>query len=149
MEGKLQRFFRRPFADQRLAVAALFLCLLTAVALRTFGFRRWVRILEGFPAGRRCPGASSENDLRVAETHASIVNMVVANIPGQAVDCLPRSLTLWWLLRRVGVATDLRIGVRKSDPGIKAHAWVVCQGVALGERGHGAYTPFDESVLAA
>ena len=149
MGGKLNRFCRLPFADQKLAIGALFLCLLSAGAIRTVGFRRWVRVLERLPSVRRRPGASADDNLRLAEAYASVVDMVVANIPGRMVDCLPRSLTLWCLLRRVGIKTDLRIGVRKSDPGIKAHAWVVYEGLAVGERDHDAFAPFADSVVAA
>jgi hypothetical protein len=48
--------------------------------------------------------------------------------------CLHRSLTLWWLLRRQGVASELRIGVRKEQGRFEAHAWVERAGVALNDR---------------
>lgn len=47
--------------------------------------------------------------------------------------CLHRSLTLWWLLGRQGIASELRIGVRKEQGRFEAHAWVEYQGMALND----------------
>ena len=60
--------------------------------------------------------------------------------------CLERSLVLWWLLARRGVASRLRIGVRKSGEKFEAHAWVERDGVAIGEpeEAHLHYAPFAE-----
>jgi len=60
-------------------------------------------------------------------------------------NCLERSLTLWWLLGRHGIETELRIGARTVLGQFEAHAWVERDGIALndskdvGER----YSPFD------
>jgi hypothetical protein len=40
------------------------------------------------------------------------------------VTCLPRSLCLWFFLRRNRILAELRIGVRRGDQGLAAHAWV-------------------------
>ena len=60
--------------------------------------------------------------------------------------CLERSLALWWLLARHGVATQLRIGVRKTCEQFEAHAWVEHGGVAIGEPDttHLHYAAFDK-----
>jgi len=50
-----------------------------------------------------------------------------------AATCLERSLALWWLLARRGVASQLRIGVRKTGEKFEAHAWVEHGGAAIGE----------------
>ena len=47
--------------------------------------------------------------------------------------CLERSLVLWRLLARLGIASQLRIGVRKTGDKFEAHAWVEHEGVAIGE----------------
>lgn len=64
-------------------------------------------------------------------------------------NCLPRSLVLVRLLRRRGLAAELRIGVAKPGETLAAHAWVEHGGVALAETdaARGAYAPFDEAVL--
>jgi hypothetical protein len=38
--------------------------------------------------------------------------------------CLQRSLVLLWLLKRRGVGGQLRIGVRRNDDSLVAHAWI-------------------------
>lgn len=58
------------------------------------------------------------------------------NLLPRPFSCLVRSCTLWWLLRRQGILTDLRIGVRTHQGQLQAHAWV--------EYGH---TPLHESPL--
>ncbi len=49
-------------------------------------------------------------------------------------NCLSRSLTLWWLLRRQGIESRLRIGVRKEADVLEAHAWIECLGQVLNDR---------------
>jgi len=65
-------------------------------------------------------------------------------------SCLEESLTLWWLLARQGIASDLRIGVRKEQGSFEAHAWVERDGVALNEpeARHTHYAAFDSEFPA-
>ena len=60
-------------------------------------------------------------------------------------SCLDESLVLWYLLRSQGVATSLRIGVRKENEEFAAHAWVEHEGVALNQKEeiHRHYVAFD------
>jgi hypothetical protein len=65
-------------------------------------------------------------------------------------NCLPRSLTKWWLLRRQGIPCDLRIGVRSGageDPRdrMQAHAWVEIPDVAASDAQD--YTAFDRPIM--
>src|SRR5262249_8960455 len=48
-------------------------------------------------------------------------------------SCLEESLTLWWLLAKQGISSNLRIGVRKEAHAFEAHAWVEGGGMALNE----------------
>lgn len=47
--------------------------------------------------------------------------------------CLRRSLALQRMLAKEGIATDLKIGVRKDGRQISAHAWLEYEGKTLGE----------------
>lgn len=49
--------------------------------------------------------------------------------------CLPRALCLRWLLGRHGIAAELRIGVRRGEDRLDAHAWVERDGRPVGEAG--------------
>jgi hypothetical protein len=61
--------------------------------------------------------------------------------------CLEQSLALWWLLGQQGIPSSVRIGTRKSEEKLEAHAWVECNGVALkeAEEPHEHYAAFDEA----
>lgn len=62
--------------------------------------------------------------------------------------CLEESLTLWYLLRKQGVAACLRIGVRKEKEKFEAHAWVEFGGEALNqdEAAHRHYAAFEQDL---
>lgn len=48
--------------------------------------------------------------------------------------CLHRALALNYCLRRVGIPSSLRIGVRKEGAALRAHAWVELDGQLVHER---------------
>jgi hypothetical protein len=52
---------------------------------------------------------------------------------------------LWWLLRRRGIATELRIGARKEFERFEAHAWVEVDAEVLNDASaeHQHFVPFD------
>lgn len=47
--------------------------------------------------------------------------------------CLPRSLTLRWMLAQRGIDSRLRIGVRRVQADILAHAWIELADQPVGE----------------
>jgi len=65
-------------------------------------------------------------------------------------SCLAKSLTLWWLLGRQGITSRLRIGIRKENGKLEAHAWVEREGIALNEpeEQHHHYAAFDASLAS-
>jgi hypothetical protein len=143
------RLWARPRAEKWLVLEALVLCLLSAVALRLLGFKRWKWILRGSSRGAKFAERSfSGGDVTMAEATYAIVDMVARNMPRGWVTCLPRSLTLWWLLRQRGIASQLRIGVRKDGERVVAHAWVVCHDMVVGENEHKQFEPFESATLA-
>ena len=62
-----------------------------------------------------------------------LVNIAARHTLGSRI-CLTRSLLLGWLLRRRGVKSQLRIGVRFTQGALDAHAWVECEGVPVNDR---------------
>ncbi len=107
-------------------------CILPGVTLgvRLGGYRRTRRLLARLaPAHRE---AGEEDAARIASDLAWAVAAAAHHAP-YATACLPRSLTLWWLLRRQGVAGELRIGVARVDRELRAHAWVERDGVVLND----------------
>jgi hypothetical protein len=56
--------------------------------------------------------------------------------------CLTQALVLHILLRREGLQSTIRIGVRKDAGHFEAHAWVESQDrIVIGDRGSEQYTP--------
>lgn len=64
--------------------------------------------------------------------------------------CLEQSIVLWWLLLRKRLPAELRIGVRQSDAGLEAHAWVEVQGNIVNDSEDvlTEYVPFREDIGA-
>ncbi|HKW76708.1 MAG TPA: lasso peptide biosynthesis B2 protein [Terriglobales bacterium] len=65
-------------------------------------------------------------------------------------SCLVKSLTLWWLLGRRGITSQLRVGIRKEGGKLEAHAWVEREGMALNEpeERHHHYAAFDKALAS-
>lgn len=63
---------------------------------------------------------------------ARMVNAAARYAPMPA-TCLPKSIVLQQLLRREGIETALRIGVRKSDGALDGHAWLEYRGVPVAD----------------
>jgi len=120
-------------ADRRLVLEAAVLIALAWTGLRLLGFATLRRTLDRV--------AGSRGSARSGQTHAALVGRVgwavtaiAARFP--AATCLVQALAADTILRRRGIACELRIGVRPGDNGarpIEAHAWVDCGGaVAVG-----------------
>ncbi len=132
----LSRFVRLPPRRRWAVVRAAVWLLAVDLALRTAGFaavRRWLRRLSRSrkAAAGDLSGTSSEAE-RV-QTQAWAVAAAAAHHL-YPMRCLPRSLVLQTLLAREGIRSELRIGVRREDGGLEAHAWVEHQGRPLAER---------------
>ena len=57
-------------------------------------------------------------------------------------SCMPRAFALARILASRGIPHELLVGVRRSDSGIAAHAWVCCEsGVLIGGTGADQYYP--------
>lgn len=86
--------------------------------------------------------------------NAHITNVMVqaaARHGAYRATCLPQSLTLWWLLRRQGIKSDLRFGARKEAGRMEAHAWVELDGIPLNETldVDQRFQPFERAVIPA
>jgi len=142
------RFWSRPRVEKWLAMQSLIVCLLSVIALRLIGFGRWKRILWVSSGGTKLADKElSREDIKIAEATYAVVDMVARNISGRLITCLPRSLTLWWILRRYGVKAELRLGVRNAGERFAAHAWVVCHGTVIGEAEHDQFVSFESEAL--
>ncbi len=116
---------RRSLADLGAFARAWGLLLAVDLALRAVSFARLERRLAPAPAG----GTPDE------ETIGRLVWSVAAAARHHLypMRCVPRALTLRWLLGRHGLPTVLKIGVLRRDGALTAHAWVERDGRAIGE----------------
>lgn len=109
--------------ERRLLLVCLVATPLVSAGLATFGFRRVHAAIA-----RRTPlHSASFSTAQAAEERARSVARVVAIAAGRGpirATCLRRSLLLWWLLRRDGIATVVRVGVNRESGTLNAHAWV-------------------------
>jgi Transglutaminase-like superfamily len=139
MWARLRRFRALPRPAQGLFLRALFLLPLITLLLRLRGFRAAQRALHGWLGSPAVAGTPGD----LAATASRMVRAAARNSVFPS-TCLERSLALWWLLARRGVAAQLRIGVRKSGEKFEAHAWVEREGQAIDEPegAHLHYAPF-------
>jgi hypothetical protein len=104
---------------------ASFWLLAADLGLRLFGLPRTRALL----ASRRTAGPAAplcESEI------VRLVDRAARRQPGRA-TCLRRTLVLQRLLAQEGIATEMRIGVRKENGGLAAHAWLERHGRPLGE----------------
>jgi len=120
---------------------------LTWIVLRSFGFRRWQKLLSRLTPAAPNSFEVSESLLDRCRAIARIEQSVARRLPFQS-NCLDQSLVLWWMLRRRGVAAEMHIGGRKEAAHFKAHAWVETDGYTFPEMngGHPPFTPFDRPI---
>lgn len=123
---------------------AMFLLPLFWASLRVLGLSRLQRWAGGTPA------YGDARPMRVpAASIGALVNVAGNQLPFPS-TCLSRSLLLVWLLRRRGVMSVLRIGVRTVAGGIESHAWVERDGVPVNDTApaFGLHAVFDLSLSA-
>jgi hypothetical protein len=143
MWERLRRFNALGRPAQILFVRGALLLPLVSLSLKLRGFRATQSSLERLLGSIPSP----QDSLRQNERAALTIRMVQAAVRhgiGKP-SCLEESLVLWWLLARQGLATELRIGIRKDQGKFEAHAWVERDGAALNQPDgqHHHYAAFD------
>ena len=145
MIDRWHRFWRLSGFERGLVIEATGALLATSLGLRLAGFRRWKSVLAWLS-----PSANAIVPLQGAPEKESA--QIIARMEAAAArnlffstNCLEQSLVLWWLLRRLGIAAELRIGARKELDRFEAHAWVEVDSAALNDANaeHRHFVPFD------
>jgi hypothetical protein len=143
MWEKLRRFSALERPAQKLFLRALAMLPLVSLSLKLRGFQATQAALQK-ALSRLLPERNPGDESQRAALAAHMVN--AADRHGLIhPSCLAKSLTLWWLLARQGIASHLRIGIRKEVETFEAHAWVEREGTALNEpeEHHHHYAAFD------
>jgi hypothetical protein len=148
MLKSLQRFSALERTAQALFLRALVMLALVGLSLKFRGFDATQSTLRKKASGAKQRPASDSPDKQIALT-ARMVN--AADRHGLVhPSCLVKSLTLWWLLGRQGITSELRVGVRKEGENFEAHAWVEREGTAVNEpeERHHHYAAFDAALAS-
>ena len=142
MWERLRRFKSLPAPARGLFVRAAVLLPWVALRLKLQGFRATNNSLQNSDEKFTAPddGQGAE---RVRLT-AWMVRAAARHGMGSP-SCLEESLVLVHLLRKQGIESQLRIGVKKNIAKFEAHAWVECGGIALNESDalHDHYARFE------
>ncbi len=147
MWKRIRQFSALERPARELFLRAAVLLPLISISLRWWGFRKTKASLQYFlsvPYGSQNPDAQTR-----ARLTAQMVRAAAQHGIGDPA-CLEVSLALWWLLARQGIASDLRVGIRKGGENFEAHAWVECGGTSLNEpeMDHHHYAAFDEALAS-
>ncbi len=140
----LRRYLRLTSFERRIVVQSVAGLVLTRVGLRVVGFGAWKRVAAALARVRRGDGSNTDSvSAAVVRMHAAAERRLFFKP-----SCLEHALVLWWLLRRQGVAAELRVGGRKEQGRFEAHAWVETGGAPVGDAGetHRHFAPFDGPV---
>jgi len=129
MWERLRRFRALDGQARSIFVRAMLVLPLVAQSLRWRGFGATQESLRFRRPSSKEFSSSKNQDVQLT---ARLVKAAVRYSLWQP-SCLEESLTLWWLLARQGIASEVRIGVRKHAEEFEAHAWVERDGVALNE----------------
>ncbi|HKD51362.1 MAG TPA: lasso peptide biosynthesis B2 protein [Candidatus Acidoferrum sp.] len=146
MLKSLRRFSALERAAQTLLLRALVMLPLVALSLRFRGFDATRSTLR-----KTISSVTPQTDsVSLSKQIALTAHMMNAADRHGLVhpSCLVKSLTLWWLLGRQGIGSELRVGVRKEGRNLEAHAWVEREGIALNEpeERHHHYAAFDAAL---
>lgn len=117
MRRQWRKFQNLTWFERFLLVRILVLLPCIDISLRLIGARRTQSILF------LCIPSQPIRDHLTPEMINRCVQLAASRSP-YYVTCLRRSLALWWLLTRRGVACSINIGTTNAASGFKAHAWV-------------------------
>jgi len=116
--------------EWRLLLVSIVLLPLTALALYIIGFKKTKVLMTKFIPLHTENAKSGAERLKIAERVARMVT-IAANHSFYSANCLKKALVIWWLLKRKGITTELKIGVKKEGDNLQAHAWVELNGTPL------------------
>jgi Transglutaminase-like superfamily len=148
VQRKISKFLALSRTERWLFAQSLFLLPVTAAALHLSSFKRISAALARLSPAVADETQDEKTALAQARTTARMVTLAARHGFFNS-TCLHRALILWWLLRRRGISSDLRIGVRTETGEFEAHAWVEYRGDPLGDEPNigERYVAFKQAVI--
>jgi len=145
MWEKLRQFSALDGHARKLFLQALVILPVVSLSLKALGFRTTQTALRKIFS---VPGNGPDPD-SLRKCIALTAHMVSSAGRHSLIhcSCLAISLTLRCLLGHQGISCEMRIGIRKENGELQAHAWVERDGVALNEpdEHHRHYAAFDKA----
>lgn len=140
MMRRARRFMALPRHERGLLLRARIQLTLTGVVLRIGGLRRASRLVDRLNPQ---PTEPPQLDTQSARVQRTVELVAAASRLGPEGTCLTRSLVVCGLLRRQGIASTLRMGVRREED-VEGHAWVEVAGEPINDTPDVAarYLPF-------
>jgi len=124
----LKRFAGLPREDRAALLWAAAALAAAVLRLRLLGLQRARRWAGRPPAARRATPPAAKH---IAAAKRAVDRAANGLRIG---TCLSRSLALQYLLRRRGIESRLRLGIRRHErPHLLAHAWLEAEGAPIGE----------------
>ncbi|MBI4454474.1 MAG: lasso peptide biosynthesis B2 protein [Acidobacteria bacterium] len=154
------KFCSLSLSERRWLIESFLLLPLTALTLRFFGLKCWQQILSSVETPQRGVSTVGRRSVETPRRGVSTTQRVQATVRMVKAaarhglyrpTCLEQSCVLWWLLRRQGIQSDLRIGIRRETDRVAAHAWVEHQGIAINDNTnvHDRFSAFEHPLVSA
>lgn len=106
---------------------------IVVIWLRVSAFRSVQQALEDWYGGTAWTNQPADTKIFTESQSASRMLDAASRRGIVRGNCLSRSIALSWLLRRRGIPAQLRIGARKIDSQLEAHAWIEVAGRAIND----------------
>ncbi|MDJ0925947.1 MAG: lasso peptide biosynthesis B2 protein [Acidimicrobiia bacterium] len=142
VSAAFNRLRRMNWSQRRALLFALVALPLATLSLRVLGLKRTMGVVPPTRSGKSL--GSSEDQFNDARRLAYLVGLAARRGIGRP-NCLSRSVVLWSLLRRRGLAGEIRLGVRGGNGTTPLfHAWVEYDGAVINDVPDVAerYSPF-------
>ena len=132
---RLRKFVALSGAERMLIVRALATVLVVRAGVSLLPFRRVRAAVDRHTLTQR-PAVRGGDPGRIGWA----VRAVSGVVPGAS--CLTQALAAQLLLAQAGQPSELHLGVKRSEQGLVAHAWVTSgEVVVVGGEERGAFTP--------
>jgi hypothetical protein len=125
---KAKTAFHLESEQRSLFLISYILLPLVDISLRFKGLRVTATALA-----KSCPQPEPNKTVELSEIRRIVQMVKLAAKYSLGASCLRKSLVLWYLLRRKGIETELRIGSRRNEEKFEGHAWIEYQGMVLND----------------
>ncbi|MEB3826593.1 lasso peptide biosynthesis B2 protein [Phormidium sp. CCY1219] len=145
---KSRSFWGLEESDRWLVLQAFGLLVFVAISLRLRGLKQTQAAVARKRSLWEFSLSNEEKTAKIVQTTRMV--RLAARYCQPWANCLKKSLVLWGLLRRQGIDSELRIGVRREEGKFEAHAWVECEGFVLNDSGNvrDRFATFDRPIDA-